>query len=57
MFSDILKMQNADDAGNANDQINIDGIKSCPSVLNADGQEIYLGAIPVRSITPCAYGG
>lgn len=49
----ILNVQNADDAGNANEGIHIYGIKFCPWVGNTDGQEVYLGAIPWRSITPC----
>lgn len=49
-------MQNADDAGNANERIHIFGIKFCLWVLNADGQEVYLGAIPVR-ITPLVLMG
>lgn len=44
-------MQHADDAGNANEQVHIDGIELCPWVLNAGGQEVYPGAIPVRNIT------
>lgn len=39
-------MQNPHDAANANEWIHIYGIKFCPWVLNADGQEVYLGAIP-----------
>lgn len=54
--SDILNMQNADGAGNVNEWIHIYGIKFCPWLLDAAGQEVYLGAIPVRNITPCAYG-
>lgn len=46
-------MQNADDAGNANEQIHIYRTEFGPWVMSASGQEVYLGASPVRGITPC----
>lgn len=46
-------MQNADDARNANEQIHIYRTKLCPWVTTMGGQEVYLGAIPVRNVTPC----
>lgn len=45
-------MQNANDARNANERIHIYGTKFCLWVISAGGQ-VYLGAIPVRNVTPC----
>lgn len=47
-------MQNADDAKSANEWARIYGTELWPWVIAAGGQEVYLGAIPVRSITPHA---
>lgn len=49
----ILNMQNADDARNANEWVHIYGTKFFPWVITAGGQEVHLGAVPVLSITPC----
>lgn len=37
-YNNILNMQNADEAGNANEQIHIYGTKFCPWVITGGGQ-------------------